>query len=123
MKSHFEDDDNRLGPFFGLRNVLILYAILGLTIFFAVKAFGSPYLVCDPQAGVSGYEVDGLGFGESTLAEADGSIRLDLAPLINPGDYSINVRACNMWGCSADTPFTFTRSPNPVESTNIRLEP
>ena len=74
----------------------------------ASVSFASPFLVCDPQAGVVGYEITGLGDKITFIAQQDGSLRYDLAS-IQSGTYNLTVAACNMWGCSAATaadPFT-----------------
>ena len=69
----------------------------------------SPFLVCDPQAGITHYHVVGLGDNATVSAQADGSIRMDLGK-IAPGSYSIEVRACREpWGCSDPAPFEFTK--------------
>jgi hypothetical protein len=112
--------------FMGIRNLLILYAIVAIFILLAVKAFAGPYLICDPNLNTEWYEVDQLDFvsGQTIPAETDGSVRLDLAPLAVDGSYDILIRACNIWGCSMpDVPFTFTKSPSPSEPVNPRLEP
>ena len=114
-----------MGVFYGVRNILILYATIGIVVFLAFKAFGSPFLICDPQAGVEWYEIENLDFvsGQTIPAEPDGSIDLNLAPMTADGLYNIQVRACNMWGCSADAPFSFTKEPTPSGTTNLRLVP
>lgn len=102
----------------------ILWSIVFLACM-AGNAYASPFLMCDPQDGVEGYEVEGLDFvaGQSIPAEADGSIMLDMAPLTEVGLHNITVKACNMWGCSDPSPFSFTRPLSPTMSVNIRLEP
>ena len=114
-----------MNVFYGVRNILILYATIGIVVLLAFKAFGSPFLICDPQAGVEWYEIENLDFvsGQTIPAEPDGSIDLNLAPMTADGLYNIQVRACNMWGCSADVPFTFTKEPIPSTLMNPRLAP
>ena len=74
-------------------------------------SFASPFLVCDPLAGISYYAVtnlDGLS-NPNVAAQADGSIKMDLAGL-TAGTYTVAVQACdNLWGCSAPANFTFTK--------------
>lgn len=87
-----------------MKKLLIVIAVL----LFATSASAAPFLVCDPQAGVVGYEITGLGEPVSFVAQADGSLKYDLAS-IQSGTYNLTVAACNMWGCSAATaadPFT-----------------
>ena len=111
--------------FTGLKNVFVLYIVIGAILLLAVKAFSTPFLVCDPQAGVDGYEIEFLDFvaGQSIPAEADGSIRLDMAPLALDGTYNIEIRAVNLWGRSDPTPFSFTKVPSPLVIGNPRLVP
>ena len=66
--------------------------------------FFSPFLVCDPQANVRHYDVQGLPtviIGEKIAPDATGEygFKLDLASL-PVGDYRLKARACNVWGCS-----------------------
>ena len=63
-----------------------------------VLAFGAPWLVCDPQAGVEQYglEINGVE-GAAFAAEADGSIRYDLAGLVEDS-YTVRAKAGNIWG-------------------------
>jgi len=114
-----------MGVFYGLRSCLIVYLVIGAILLLAVKAFSTPFLVCDPQAGVEGYEIENLDFvsGQSIPAEADGSIRLDMAPLALDGSYNIEIRAVNLWGRSDPTPFSFTKVPSPSAIGNPRLVP
>ena len=87
-----------------MKKLLAIIAIL----LFATSAWSAPFLVCDPQAGVVGYEIIGLASPVSFVAQPDGSLRYDLSSIGN-GTYTLTVAACNMWGCSAATaadPFT-----------------
>jgi hypothetical protein len=89
-----------------------------LTIIFcliATTVFGSPFLVCDPQAGVTHYEMTGMPWTPTALipAETNGSIRYDVSAS-TVGANTIQLKACRvdtLWGqvCSTATPFTFTR--------------
>ena len=50
-------------------------------------------IVCDPQAGVEKYKIDGLPGGEVEVpAQSDGSLMLDIGSPPS-GTYSLNVRA------------------------------
>jgi len=74
--------------------------IAALVLLFAATAHATPYLVCDPQEGVTEYEiVDNGATLPMVAAQADGSLRYDLAG-IEKGEHSYQVKACNMWGCS-----------------------
>lgn len=69
----------------------------------------SPFLVCDPQPGVTIYRLSGLGDNQTVYAQSDGSMMMDMAG-VAIGDHSIKVRACaEPWGCSESSPFSFTR--------------
>lgn len=91
------------------RKVILTALILAaFTLLIVAKSNAAPFLVCDPQSGVVGYEITGLGEPVSFVAQADGSLKYDLAS-IQSGTYNLTVAACNMWGCSAATavdPFT-----------------
>ena len=72
-------------------------------------AFAAPFIVCDPQEGVIGYDITGLPGGTvSYIAQADGSIKYDLAAVQN-GTYELTVAACNIWGCGDSVPFQFSK--------------
>jgi len=75
-------------------------AIIFIALLFAVSAHATPFLVCDPQEGVTGYEIMDNGTALSAVdAQADGSLRYDLADIAK-GEHSYSVKACNMWGRS-----------------------
>ena len=87
-----------------MKKTLMIMAFMLL----ASTSFAAPFLVCDPQSGVVGYEITGLGEPVSYIAQPDGSLKYDLSS-VNSGTYTLTVAACNMWGCSAATaadPFT-----------------
>lgn len=94
----------------------ILAVILGcLFLSFAVVAPCAPFLVCDPQAGVTSYKLTGPAWVLIMVtAQPDGSIKMDVSTAII-GNNSLTVAACfddPIWGelCSTPpTPFTFTR--------------
>jgi len=86
-----------------------------LMILVATTVFASPFLVCDPQAGVQTYQLTGPSWVVTTpiSAQADGSIRYDVASAV-VGTNSLTVRACKsdpIWGavCSTPVPFSFVR--------------
>jgi len=85
--------------------IIILGLLLGNSLVFA-----SPYLVCDPQAGVDTYTVyqDGTEIATKVVAQSDGSLKYDLKN-IAPGSYEFNAKACDVWGCSSV-------SVNPIQS-------
>ena len=91
------------------RKIVLTAAVLAaFTLLVVAKSNAAPFLVCDPQSGVVGYEITGLGEPVSFVAQPDGSLKYDLSS-VNSGTYTLTVAACNMWGCSAATaadPFT-----------------
>ena len=87
-----------------MKKLLLVMAFMLL----ASTSFAAPFLVCDPQAGVVGYEITGLGEPVTFVAQADGSLKYDLAS-VNSGTYTLTVAACNMWGCSSTAPFGFSK--------------
>ena len=87
----------------------------------------SPYLVCDPQSGVTHYKVTGLPFVTESDAQADGSLKLDVA-LSPVGTNSVTVSACiedATWGevCGEASPFSYFRPLPPAITKSIRLTP
>lgn len=105
--------------------IVIFCAIIG--IFMATGTiWAGPFLVCDPQAGITSYILTGPAWVPTNVtAQADGSIRMDVAAAL-VGSNAITVKACKTdatWGeqCSASVPFVFTRPAAPVITSNIRL--
>ena len=76
----------------------LIYLIILLS---PVTVLASPFLVCDPQAGVETYEVymDGVLLASDIAAQPDGSLRYDLVD-VTPGQYNFTARACDVWRCS-----------------------
>lgn len=105
-----------------MKTLLLVLALLAM----AVPAFGAPFLVCDPQAGVTFYKLTGPAWVPATsTAIADGSIRMDVAGA-TIGSNALTVQACKtdpIWEelCSSTVNFTFTRPAAPSGSANIRL--
>ena len=90
------------------KSMLTAAVLTAFALLVAFKAYAAPFLVCDPQAGVVGYEITGLGEPVTFVAQADGSLKYDLAS-VNNGTYTLTVAACNMWGCSSTAPFSFSK--------------
>ena len=88
--------------------VLTATILAAFTLLIVFKAHAAPFLVTDPQSGVVGYEITGLGEPVTFVAQADGSLKYDLAS-VNNGTYTLTVAACNMWGCSSTAPFSFSK--------------
>jgi len=98
-----------------------------VVLLFAAPAYGGPFLVCDPQEGVTSYLVTGPAWvpTEMVPAQPDGSLKMDVAAA-TVGVNSLNVSACNVdpiWGevCSLHTPFSFTRPGLPSTPANLGL--
>jgi hypothetical protein len=102
---------------------ILLVAVLLLM---ATSAYATPYLMCDPQAGITSYKVTGLPFVTADVpAQADGSLKVDVAPS-SVGVNAITISACKedaLWGksCSASSPFSYTRPSLPVGLKNLRI--
>jgi len=94
----------------------------------ASVSWAAPFLICDPQAGVTHYKLTGPAWVTGTVpAQADGSIRMDVSAAL-VGSNALSVAACRsdaVWGelCSSTVPFTFTRPVAPATTSNIRLTP
>ena len=105
-----------------MKKILVIGMIL-----FATSAMASPYLVSDPAVGVTYYKITGLPWIDVVPAQADGSLKTDVA--LSPlGVNNVKVSACisdPTWGeaCSADVGFTYTRPAQPATIKSIRLLP
>lgn len=106
----------------------LILIILGM-VFWVVPVFASPFLVCDPQTGVTSYQLTGPSWLPTipVPAQADGSIKLDVATA-SVGANSLTVKACKddpTWGvmCSDAVPFVFTRPASPSSPANTKLQP
>jgi hypothetical protein len=105
---------------------LCLFIILILAL--ACPCFASPFLVCDPQAGVTSYKLTGPAWIPSSVpAQPDGSIKMDVSGAL-VGSTSLTIAACKtdpIWGeqCSSTTPFTFTRPEAPTTPNGVKLAP
>jgi hypothetical protein len=100
-----KDADAMIERWFKVVPVVLLFILL-----FPIQALCSPYMICDPQAGVTYYTVEGDTFWTGPVpAQPDGSIKSDLLGMA-VGTHSVQVRACvELWGCSDPSPFSFTR--------------
>jgi hypothetical protein len=105
-----------------------LFCVLafGLLLTFVGNVYATPFIVCNPQAGVQFYKITGDPFWTANVtAQTDGSIKTDIAG-ISSGSHSINVAACitdTSFGevCSATAPFTFVKPAGPTAPVNLRL--
>jgi hypothetical protein len=102
----------------------VLFTVVVLLVFGLFIAWGAqakPFIVCDPQAGVQGYEITGIpGVPGMVAATVDGAIKYDLAG-IPIGTYNATIKPCNVWDCGEAAvmpPFTKTV---PVKPVNVRL--
>ena len=85
----------------------------------ASTAWAAPFLVCDPQEAVVGYEIRGIGEPVTWIAQQDGSLKYDLTNLAN-GTYTVSVAACNIWGCGDSVPFVIAKQV-PARPAGVRL--
>jgi hypothetical protein len=104
------------------RIILITLAM----VFMASPLLAAPFLVCDPQAGVTDYKLTGPAWVPiSVTAQPDGSIKMDVASS-TVGNNSLTVAACKndaIWGelCSEYVPFDYTRPSGAALPGNLRL--
>ena len=93
--------------------VLIAVAVFVASVWFMfTPAHAAPFLVCDPQENVTSYAVTMDDTTVTVLAQdlGDNTGRLyyDLDGIEN-GSHNCTVKAKNMWGESANTPFSFSK--------------
>lgn len=101
--------------------ILILFLIIVL--FMAKNSHSQPYLTCERDMAHTVYEIMGLAQTPITVDATDHRLVYDLCDL-PPGDYSVTVRAANMWGdWSVPTaPFLFGRNTKPIVNLEIKLQ-
>ena len=108
-----------MNPLKGIINAFWMSAIIWLVII--GLAYASPFLICDPQVGVERYEI--TGWTPSTItAQADGSLRMDVASAVTGTTYTMAIAACNVWGCSTTVPFVLQKQ-LPSAPSQLRLVP
>lgn len=90
------------------KSMLTAAVLTAFALLVAFKAYAAPFLVCDPQTGVTGYEITGS-ITANFIAQPDGSLKYDLASAPN-GENNIQIAACNVWGCSSTVPFVFNKA-------------
>jgi hypothetical protein len=107
--------------------VAIMFFALGLFFLgwlFVANAHASPFLVCDPQTGVTHYVVtiDGVTDTVPAFDLGDGTVMLkyDLASL-GDGEHNCQVKSKNIWGESVAVPFVFTKAAAVVPG-RLRIE-
>lgn len=101
--------------------------VTAILLLMASIASASPYLVCDPipatnaTAAVEAFVISEVSKTDITVpAQADFTLKYDLAG-VTDGMHTWSVKACNIWGCSATSPFGFTKS-LPVPVGNLRIK-
>lgn len=105
--------------------ILVLLIILG---FVSISYAAGPYLVCDPQSGVSYYVVSGLpsGLDGSNIAPDSTNtygFKMDISTWPSDGKtYTLIAFACDTnWGCSrGSVPLTLSR-PSLGVPTNVKM--
>ena len=110
-----------------MKKILLIVLAMAFLVLMAGSLFASPFLVCDPQTGVTSYQLTGPSWVPTipVPAQADGSIKLDVATA-SVGANSLTVKACitdPLWGvmCSDAVPFVFTRPASPSVPAGIGL--
>ena len=109
-----------------MRKILLIL----LMILFPVWAWAGPFLVCDPQTGITHYEVTVDGNSGIVDAQSDTTLAYDLAPL-PIGVHNFEVKAmilyndpnggAGSWGKSDPAPFVGTRIlVNPAGGLSVR---
>jgi len=104
------------------RFILIVISILLMS----TVAWSSPFLVCDPQTGVTLYRLTGPAWVPvSVVAQPDGSIKMDVATA-PVGSSAVTLAACKddaVWGelCSAYVPFVLVRPSAAANPASIKL--
>ena len=97
--------------------ITIFLVLLGL----ATTVFASPFLVSDPQSGVTSYQLTGWS-ETNVVAQADGSLRMDVGSAVQGTTYNLTIAACNVWGCSVTVPFVLQKQ-LPSAPSQLRLVP
>jgi len=89
--------------------------IFSLVVLFPVTIFATPFLICDPQAGITQYTVEvkqGAAVIETATfaSQADGSAKWDLAKYA-VGSYSFRLKAADAkgWWSDFSVPFDATK--------------
>ena len=88
-------------------------------ILIATTVFATPFLVSDPQSGVTSYQLTGWS-ETNVVAQADGSLRMDVGSAVQGTTYNLTIAACNVWGCSTTVPFAFGKQ-LPSAPSQLRL--
>ena len=102
--------------------------IVASVICLPVMTMAAPFMVCDPQAGVTFYKLTGPAWLPTNVpAQPDGSLKVDVGTAL-VGVNNTTVAACKtdaVWGeqCSSTTPFIFTRPATPTIPTGAKLVP
>ncbi len=87
----------------------------------ATTVFATPFLVSDPQSGVTSYQLTGWS-ETNVVAQADGSLRMDVGSAVQGTTYNLTIAACNIWGCSTTVPFVLQKQ-LPSAPSQLRLVP
>jgi ribosomal protein S18 acetylase RimI-like enzyme len=91
-------------------------------ILIATTVFATPFLVSDPQSGVTSYQLTGWS-ETNVVAQADGSLRMDVGSAVQGTTYNLTIAACNVWGCSTTVPFDLVRRAVPSVPSGTALVP
>lgn len=111
-----------------MKKLFAFFLIVLTALLLSSLATAAPFMVCDPQAGVTFYKLTGPAWLPTNVpAQPDGSLRVDVATAI-VGVNNTTVQACRTtseWPevCSAAVPFVFTRPAAPSSPAGIKLSP
>ena len=102
---------------------VLIFLVFAITFLLPAMSRAAPFLVCDPQSGITEYIIDINGTELSVFsAESDGSMRYDLQGLAERS-YTVKAKAGNLWGWSAySDPFVFNVS-IPLKPSNVKIVP
>ncbi len=96
-----------------LLTLILIFAFVGW-------AYATPFLVCDPQAGVISYNLDIDGAIDSNIpAQPDGSIRYDLAGMaVGAHTFKAQAKGQGGWPSDWSDPFDTVKPESPL---NLRV--
>lgn len=87
--------------------------VVGAILLFATMVCAAPFLVCDPQNDATSYIVIINGIEEEVQYNEDGpdgSVLLKDLGSTPDGNYTVAVKAKNIWGQSIAVPFDFVKA-------------
>ena len=93
-----------------------LFLVCLLVLLFSSPVLAAPFLICAPDTSTNQPTYYTVAFDGGTAVQSNAyavtggvEVHYDLSALAN-GSHTVNVQACNIWGCSVAVPFSFTKS-------------